>query len=441
MLFGCVIVISLLMINYTHVKLNEKAISISKTNKERIERLDQMLILVLDAETSARGYMLMRSDPYLEPYRNSAIELEKLTLKMNSDYPTGSPHNQEFMIVKSLIQSKFMQMGEVLSKGKVPTSLPQDATELGKKLMDEIRLRLNNLKKQQILIHSQLESNFFDRLNNIQYAVYALGVAALMLLLSLFYVQQRQVVLRSKIQSLLQTENSRLESAVQNRTHELNDLASYLTNAREEERQHLARELHDEMGSLLTVAKMDASWLLRSFGNTAEPPIQERFRRLIEGIGSTISLKRRIIDDLRPPLLQGLGLVEALRALADSFKLDTPIQTRLPEADLKLSDDQSLALFRIAQESLTNIRKYAKASQVLLELTATEKQICLKIQDNGIGFDHINLKTSGHGIVGMRHRTQMFNGKLTLHSGPNAGTQVVATMPLIVINSESLVNQ
>ena len=403
----------------------------SEVNQKRIDRLDQLWVLLVDAEASALSFLLMRSDVYLEPYRNTAARLEPLMTSMNFDIPPGSDDHADFQALKRLVDAKFHYLGEMLSHGKVPVALSQDHGELGKQLMDEIRVRLAVLKARREKAHQDLENMYLARADNIQYMGYVLGIASLLLIISLFLVQQRQVALRARIHELLKTENSRLEAKVAARTRELSNLASNLTNAQEEERQHIARELHDEMGSALTAAKMDASWLRRSLGTRVDDSIQERLLRLIENIGGTISLTRRLVDDLQPPLLKGLGLTEALRSLGQQFEIDMPVEMSFPEHELNLSAEQSLALFRVAQESLTNVRKYAKASQVKLSLQEEGGVVLLSIRDNGVGFDTQDIELHGHGIAGIKHRTQMFNGSLTLSSSPGKGTHIEVRIPTI----------
>lgn len=428
--FGCLMVLALLAITYTHSRMNAEAVAMTELNQKRIERLDQLWVLMVDAEASVLSFLLMRSDSYLDPYRQTAAKLEPLMASMNFDIPPGSEDHADLQVLKRLVDAKFQYLGVMLSQGRAPLAMSEENGELGKQLMDEIRVRLKVLKARREKAHKNLESVFLERVDNIQYVGYALGLASLLLIICLFTVQQRQVALRARIHDLLKTENTRLEAKVSSRTRELSNLASHLTNAREDERQHIARELHDEMGSSLAAAKMDASWLRRSLGSQLGDDIQERMLRLIENIGSTITLTRRLVDDLQPPLLKGLGLVEALRALGDQFQIDMPVKMDLPNHEISLSQGQSLALFRIAQESLTNVRKYAEATRVTMSLFEEEGNAVLSIQDDGIGFETQNVGMYGHGIAGMKHRTLMFNGQLSLRSALGKGTHIEVRIPL-----------
>lgn len=424
-------VLALLGITYTHSRMNAEVMAMAEINQKRIDRLDQLWVLLVDAEASALSFLLMRNDVYLEPYRSTAARLEPLMASMNFDIPPGSDDHADLQALKRLVEAKFQYLGEMLSQGKAPVALSEEHGELGKQLMDQIRVRLAILKARREKAHQDLENMYLARADKIQYVGYALGIASLLLIVGLFVVQQRQVALRARIQELLKTENNRLEAKVSARTLELTNLASNLTTAQEEERQHIARELHDEMGSALTAAKMDAGWLRRSLGGQLADDVQERLLRLIENIGSTITLTRRLVDDLQPPLLKGLGLVEALRSLGQQFEIDLPIEMSFPDRELNLNAEQSLALFRVAQESLNNIRKYAKASQVWLSLSEEAGEVCLSIRDNGVGFDTQDIELHGHGIAGMKHRAQMFNGKLLLSSSPGQGTRIKVHLPMI----------
>ncbi|MAZ08805.1 MULTISPECIES: histidine kinase [unclassified Limnobacter] len=428
--FGCAMVLALLGITYTHSRMNAEVVAMSELNQKRIDRLDQLWVLLVDAQASALSFLLMRNDAYLEPYRSTATRLEPLMASMNFDIPPDSDDYADLQDLKRLVDAKFQYLGEMLSRGGAPLVLSVEHGELGKQLMDEIRVRLAILKARREKVHQDFENMYLARAKKIQYVGYALGVASLLLILGLFVVQQRQVALRARIQELLKTENSRLEAKVQARTLELSNLATNLTTAQEAERQHIARELHDEMGSALTAAKMDAGWLRRSLGTQVDELVQERMLRLIENIGSTISMTRRLVDDLQPPLLKGLGLVEALRSLGQQFEMEMSVVMDFPEHELSLSPEQSLALFRVAQESLTNVRKYAKASKVELSLKEKQGMVILSVADNGSGFNTENIELHGHGIAGMKHRAQMFNANLLLDSHAGRGTRIEVRMPV-----------
>lgn len=427
---GCVLVLSLLAANRTHSRFGVEAVQAVQDSKARIARLDQVLLTMGDAETSVRGYLLTRSAAYLEPYQESEQRIGPLLADLEKDFPPGSPDRDEFEVLKTLIHLKREHMARSVASGRLLDAIAPGQVGPGKAFMDQIRLSLAILREHRSAVDDRLVVEYLGRIKDMQNAVTALALGALGLIIALFGVQQRQTALRARIAELLAHENTELESIVEQRTRDLTNLASYLTNAREEERGRLARELHDELGALLTAAKMDAGWLLRSLGPDATQDIRDRFKRLIDTIGSGITVKRRIIDDLRPPLLQGLGLVEALRALADDFSQDLEVEVLLPDSDPAPSEDQALALFRIAQEAFTNIRKYARASHVELGLSLEEGALQLWIRDDGAGFDPESPMLNRHGLAGMKHRVQMFGGSLEVTSRPGQGCCIEARMPL-----------
>jgi len=220
---------------------------------------------------------------------------------------------------------------------------------------------------------------------------------------------------------------------VEARTADLSNLATYLTNTREAEQERIARELHDELGALLTAAKLDAGWIARKLPADAMAPLRDRFDRLLDTLSQVISIKRRVVADLRPPLLADLGLIEALRSLAQSGMVgenEGRIELDLPETLPELPADVSLALYRIAQEALTNVRRHARATKVRLQLATGPREIVLQVEDDGIGFDPSVERLNRHGLAGIAHRVQMLAGRLDITSRPGHGTRIEARMPL-----------
>lgn len=219
---------------------------------------------------------------------------------------------------------------------------------------------------------------------------------------------------------------------MRSRTEELTNLATYLTTVRETEKLDLAREMHDELGALLTAAKLDADWIERKLPSDAQTLVAQRLVRLRQSLASGITLKRRITNNLRPALLYDLGLIEALKALIEEFrqgeeKIDVVVA--LPESEPELSEDVSLSLFRIVQEAFTNIRKYAQARHVRVSLHVTAETIGLEVEDDGVGFDPASPKLARHGLAGIKHRVFTHGGQLDIRSAPDAGVTIRVTLP------------
>jgi len=181
--FGCVMVLALLGITYTHSRMNAEVVALSDINQKRIDRLDQLWVLLVDAQASVLSFLLMRNDIYLEPYRSAAARLEPLMASMNFDIPPGSDDHADLQDLKRLVDAKFQYLGDMLSQGKAPVAVSEEHGELGKQLMDEIRVRLAILKARREKAHQDLENMYLARAGKIQYVGYALGAASLLLIL------------------------------------------------------------------------------------------------------------------------------------------------------------------------------------------------------------------------------------------------------------------
>jgi signal transduction histidine kinase len=197
---------------------------------------------------------------------------------------------------------------------------------------------------------------------------------------------------------------------------------------REDERGYLARELHDELGALLTAAKLDVA-RLKSRLDTQAPEVLERLRHLSETLNGVIALKRRIIEDLRPSSLPNLGLTAALEILTREFAERAGLEVQTNLETVELSDATQLTVYRMVQESLTNIGKYAHAHKVLVTVHNHPQHVAVQIRDDGQGFDLSGIGRTSHGLAGMRQRVEAAGGRLTVSSTPGEGTLVSAILP------------
>lgn len=198
---------------------------------------------------------------------------------------------------------------------------------------------------------------------------------------------------------------------------------------REEERGHLARELHDELGSLLTAAKLDVARIKARIAADAGD-LHARIEHLIETLNSGIALKRRIIEDLRPSSLSNLGLVPALEILTREFGQRSGLNIIANLEPAELDDTIQLTVYRLVQESLTNIARYAEAKNVEISLLSYKDYILVSVHDDGRGFDPEAVQSSSHGLQGMRHRVEASGGRLDIRS--DNGATISATLPLTV---------
>lgn len=205
-------------------------------------------------------------------------------------------------------------------------------------------------------------------------------------------------------------------------------LATYLQQMRDQERGDLARELHDELGSLLTGAKLEvASLKLRL--ESASPEIQARLKHLAETINAGISFSRRVVEGLHPSSLKNLGLSASLEILAREFGSSTGIAVTTQLEDVDLDEGAQLTVYRVTQESLNNMSKYAKATEARIIMLDCVGDVMVAVRDNGDGFEPAAVGTSSHGLAGMHHRVGACGGQLTISSATGRGTLLVAVLP------------
>lgn len=426
---GCLAVISLLAFGRLHSEFGIEAMRSTQDYKARLDRIDALLVAVLNAETGVRGYLVSGRNPvYLDSYELSEKEVGPLLEKMSQDFPEGSPDRAEFEMLRGLVALKRSLLDESIRLGQPPPLISQGAGGPGKAYMDQIRTSIDALRARLEERNHQVVEESVRRLSSIQRTVTALAAGALGLIIALFAVQQRQAALRARIAELLKHENDVLESTVVQRTRELSDLASYLTDSREAEKARLAREMHDELGALLTAAKLDLARLKSRIG-TASPEVQERLQHLGATLNQVIALKRRIIEDLRPSALANLGLATALEILAREFSERAGLAVHAQVDEVHLGDAAQLAVYRLVQESLTNIGKYAQARQVSVRVQQQGPQVTVRVHDDGVGFDPTTLGHGGHGLAGMRQRIEAMGGQWQVQSAPGQGTTVHASLP------------
>ncbi len=266
----------------------------------------------------------------------------------------------------------------------------------------------------------------------------AVAVLTAMSLLALLLYLRQTLHLGRQQKQLVQVELSvreGLESEVAQRTTELSDLTLYLLNAREDERSRLARNLHDDLGSLLTSAKLDAA-RIRSRLQKSQPPATEALgllEHLVETLNGSVALGRDIIENLRPSALSNLGLVATLEILSREFAGSSGVLVHCQAKPVLLTPSAELMIYRLVQEALTNVGKYARATQVWVGLGTADGYVTVTVRDDGQGFDTRVKTASRYGLVGMRFRVEVEGGVLTVTSAPGQGTLIQASLPQHVV--------
>jgi signal transduction histidine kinase len=389
----------------------------------------KLLQLLTDAETAQRGYLLTGNAEYLAPLHNAQSEFERSAGFLDFMSGIGATGHEDAQKIYDLAAGRFAELNRTIAlaqAGNRTEALAQVNFGEGKRLMDSLRAMFDSKLKQAALLQQDAREEIYTAL---WFNRTAVAVLSWLVALGL-YLHLRQ----SRSLDRVRNEHQQtLEKEVAKQTLELRTLAGYLQTAREDEKSHLARELHDELGSLLSAAKMTLARMRAKLSTDAEmmERIQEIYRYLNEGI----ALKRRIIEDLRPSTLSVLGLNVALANLCNdvSKQMGIPINTDI--AQVKFSPDAELAIFRVVQEALTNIAKYAKATKASVRIQQTDDEVIVEVADDGVGFDVATLQAGRHGLAGMRFRVESLHGTLSIISQQGQGVRIVAKLPRQTIDS------
>jgi len=429
--FALLAALVLIGINEAGHMRSQQAVEEMNQGQQTRNAVNRLLQSMLDAETGQRGYLLTGNESYLEPYDKAVATVHTNLDELRTRYLQSPEDLQQFANLSREVSRKLAEMELSL---RLRRQGNEDAwkfilfTDVGKEHMESIRQQAHALidrsaQKVQESRHQILQSLMLSRIG-------IATVTAIGLLAFSMYLRQARTLqqVNQREQELLERERERLEGLVRERTASLSELASHLQQVREDERGYLARELHDELGALLTAAKLDVARLKSKIDHQA-PDIAERLRHLTETLNSGIALKRRIIEDLRPSSLSNLGLTAALEILTREHAEGAGIEVETSLEAVQLSEATQLTVYRLVQEALTNISKYAQAKKVLVVVHNHPTHVAVQVHDDGAGFDPAGVAGTSHGLAGMRHRVEAAGGRLTITSRPGSGTLVSAVLP------------
>lgn len=421
----------LILINEAGFQLSTQAASSMDRAQATRSSVNKLLQQMLDAETGQRGYLLTGDLHYLEPY-DKTIEGINQTLSMLHTLYADSPEDMEALA--ALSRNIARKLSEMDLSVRMRKQGNEDAwkfvltTDVGMDQMNEIRAQSLKLVSSSSL---RIATAGVQIARSLQLSRIGIALMALAGLLAFYmYLRQTQALLHAgkREQEALQRERDQLDREVRERTATLAELATHLQQVREDERGHLARELHDELGALLTAAKLDVARMKSRLG-TITPEVADRIQHLNESLNSGIALKRRIVEDLRPSSLSHLGLVASLEILAREFEDRAGVDITTDLESVELSGSTQLTIYRLVQESLTNMGKYADAQHANITLQNFDSYITVEVKDDGKGFDPSVVPASSHGLTGMKHRVEAASGRLTITSQPGHGTGVFAVLP------------
>ena len=383
------------------------------------------LQILSDAEINARAFLISEQAADVSAYRQAARALPAVQEGAFKLIAKADPqHVVSVDKVRSQIGDRLVTLERWMSlaaAGELYQARQLAGSDLGRLRLAELRQEFDQVLGRAAAVQEVARSSLYDAMMLNRVALHAMVLLA-MLGLMLFMRQLR----RSDRQ--LAQEQLRLEHQISERTAELRELAGHLVGAREDERGRVARELHDEMGGLLTAMKLEFARLRRV------PDLPAAARERVAGIEARlndgIALKRRIVENLRPSSLDQLGLCVALEMLCGDVAANLGIVMHKHLESVQLDKDAELTVFRLVQESLTNVSKYAEAREVVVTLRTVGQHARITVQDNGIGFDLAAVPPGHHGLLGMRVRVESHAGTLKINSAPGRGTLIMAELPI-----------
>jgi signal transduction histidine kinase len=444
----CAVCVFILVLNGVSLVRNLDGLKAANARQAQADRVNTRLqyvnLLVTDADSGLRGYFLSGSDTYLGPLRTADRELDGqfgILKELLADNPSQSKNLAQ---LQTLVRRRVGLMHEALEvyrHGGLQDIVAIARSQEDQVHMDEIRLQVVVMTGEQNDTLAARGAAFYDQYRRAALLGLGINLAAIAVLVLFYQLIRRGFGLRLAAERALQQTNDQLETLVGARTEQLSVLSRHLISVSEEEKARLARELHDEMGANLTAIGM----YLASVGEQLKDTHPEHAAALgcaRATLVETVQMKRRIIEDLRPSLLDNLGLAAALQSYCEDFARATRLdcEALVDAAADSAGPMQAIALFRIAQESLNNVAKYAQARHVVVHLAREGDGLALEVSDDGVGIPPDAMRRAkSHGLLGMRERALLLGGTLKVERGVNGvGTSVQAWVPLAPSGAASI---
>jgi signal transduction histidine kinase len=422
----------------------EEATRRIQIHAQRQRSLGDLSQLLRQAESSQRGYILLGNAGYLNPFTQASARFDSVLNQLAMAFTTAeAPPRADIEQLKHLSRAKFAEMHQAVELFQTlgrAAALQLIRTDVGAATMTEIDDLVNKIEAQDT--NETLEATREWKTN--RWVSVAVTSAALLasagLLLLLTRLTLRQLRSKERQAEQLATRQGELEQLVQQRTEELSVLSTHLQTLAEREKAALSRELHDELGGLLVAARMDLSWLEERV-NSDDPQVKAYFWRIQQALEQGFDFKRRVIENLRPTLLDNLGVFSALRWQVAEYCERAGVKSveRYPAEEPQLTSQAAIAVFRIAQEALTNVLKHAQARTVEVVIEIQPPWLLLRVRDDGIGLALNRLRALGsHGFAAMRQRARGLGGQLELRRPAQGGTQIDVRLPLERVLAEGV---
>ena len=409
-----------------------------------IVSLDELLKSLRKERTAQRDFISSNDDSYLKEYENAVQSVgQQLTTLQNMTYH-NERYREKLAEIVPLIQKRQLTLEEGI-KNRMP------ASSTG--VLGEIIEVVSAIKMQTIRDLQESSASQQHSLKIVWYMLIINGAIVFILISAIFQLLRRDITRRTLDGLEMRKNRDQLDLLVAQRTEELlaankllqaemqvrrqteyslHKLNEHMENIREEERVAISRDIHDEIGQSLTAVKLDLAWMEHKFmpGNSE---FIGRLHMMHEALNRLIGKAQGIIANLRPPLLDNLGLLEALDWQIREFRNRNRIACHLhldkaiKEPDKKIAT----AVIRIAIEALTNISRHAQATMVNVSLTCRKQSLILEISDNGCGISsEASTSPASYGLLGMQERARLCQGELSFNGMPGSGTTVCLSIPI-----------
>lgn len=420
------------------VTVDEEILSLRDT----INQVDQFEHQVTRAESAQRGFIVTDDVLYVAPFDSAIAQAEKhlnrleSMLTSNEETPQKQVNQKELSLIEVIKEDFLSKSTEMAMTVKL---VKNDDLKGAKKivnldeglhLMTEILDHSRQLSKD---LKAKIKVAMKKRESIARYARIAAVVAPVtLMLLVLLVMAQLLKDLHAKTLAHARAEEEKKSyiDDIQSQSELLQTMAYDNMKDTERQRTKLAREIHDELGSILTATKMDIAWIHKML-KSEYPEVGDRLSKTSRNLDQGIHFKRQIVQDLHPPMLASFGFWPAIETLIEEYteRNEWRMKVNMPETEPKLDETVGLVAYRIIQETLNNATKYAKATEVSLDIMLDQDIMKIEIQDNGVGFDEALLSNETHGLEGMRNRTMAVRGKYKVSSRPNQGVYTLVLLP------------
>jgi signal transduction histidine kinase len=400
-----------------------------RERQETMRVLAESIYKGLEAESAQRGFLLTGEARYLAPMEAGIAASDTAVADLVTRFGKLAP--EELPVLQSVQQDLRSKADEMRrSVGLLKENQPFMAmalvkSDLGLRLMGSIKTALEGVReRERARIFNGIDRwKQATRLNTLINLVGTLFTIAVLVVLGL---------LASRDLRRRESYAGQLAEEIKARTAELRDLSQHMSRVAESEKHALARELHDELGGLLVAMRMDIAQLRRRSGNEQDPDLKARWARVEQALIDGVELKSRVIEELRPTLLDNMGLFSALRWMASERAEQARLHLKMEgmDEDVEMPPETAIAVFRTVQEAIANIIRHAVARRITMK-TRIDDRLTLEIADDGRGMPHgSEQRTGSHGLKQMRFRMEAVGGTLHIASNDLGGTTVQLSVPL-----------